>query len=427
LLEHARVIDPAAQRDEVADLFIIEGRLAAPPAVLPAATRRLECRGLLATPGLWDLHVHFRDPGKPEAETLASGARAAAAGGFTHVVTMPNTTPPCDMPELVRRQLDDALPVQILPAACVSAGRAGRALADLAALADAGAAAFSDDGGMVADPSLMEAALRRAAQLRRVVMDHAVLPVLAGAGVIRACDAAARFGLPVFPPAAEVAAVEQDIRLARATNAALHVQHVSCADAVAAIRAARREGARVSGEVTPHHLAIAAEDIAADDGNLRMAPPLANRADVRALRAAALDGALSAFATDHAPHAPDTKARGYLRAPSGVIGLETAVGVTYSLMVGVEGMAPCDWVARWTTGPAAILGWPAPTLAEGAPADLALFDMVHPWRVEPERFQSRGRNCPFAGWTLHGRALLTLCRGRLAWRAPESFAELAGV
>ncbi|MEI8243339.1 MAG: dihydroorotase [bacterium] len=415
LIQHARVVDPCARRDEVADLFIVDGMLQPVPAVLPADTRRIDARGLIATPGFLDLHVHFRDPGTPAAETLASGSRAAAAGGFTHVVTMPNTSPPCDQPEQVRCQLDPSLAVRILPAACITAGRTGGAVADLEALAAAGAAAFTDDGAMVADPAVMTAALRLAKKVNRVVMDHAVLPALAGNGVIRSCSAAQRYHLHVFPPEAEVAAVAQDIRLCRETGARIHIQHVSCAGSVAAIRAAQQAGLPVSGEASPHHIAIAAEDIADDDGNLRMNPPLGSRADLRALREAVLDGTLAAFATDHAPHAPEAKARGFLQAPSGVIGLETAAAVTYVLMVGVEQMPLADWVARWTTGPAAILGVPPPALAMGRPASLALFDIRKPWHVNPEQFQSLSRNCPFAGWTLHGKAMLTVCEGRVTW------------
>ena len=415
LIRHALVIDPSARREEVADLFIADGLLQPVPASLPSGTRRIDARGLVAAPGFLDLHAHFRDPGAPAAETLASGSRAAAAGGFTHVVTMPTPTPPCDRPEQERYQMDPALPVRILSSACVTAGRNGRMVGDLEALAAAGAVAFTDDGAMVADPSVMADALRRARKLGRVVMDHAVLPALAGNGVIRDCAAAHRYHLPVFPPEAEVAAVEQDIRLCRETGAAIHIQHVSCAGSVAAIRAAHRAGLPVSGEATPHHLAIVAEDIDADNGNLRMNPPLGCREDLRVLRAAVLDGTLAAFATDHAPHAPETKARGFLQSPSGVIGLETASAVTYALMVGVEGMSLTDWVRRWTIGPAAILGLPPPALTEGRAASLALFDIRTPWRVDPAQFQSQSRNCPFAGWTLHGKALLTVCEGRVTW------------
>lgn len=419
LIRHARVIDPAAQRDEVADLFVADGLLQPVPVRLPPDTWRIDAHGMVATPGFLDLHAHLRDPGLPEAETLASGSRAAAAGGFTHVVSMPNTMPPCDQPDLVQRQLDTSLAVRIYPSACVTAGRHGRAVADLEALTAAGAMAFTDDGAMVADPLLMTEALQRARKLDRVVMDHAVLPSLAGNGVIRDCTAAHRYRLPVFPPEAEIAAVEQDIRLCRKTGARLHIQHVSCAEAVSAIRAARRAGLPVSGEASPHHIAIAAEDIAADNGSLRMNPPLGNREDLRALREAVLDGTLTAFATDHAPHAPQTKNGGFLQSPSGVIGLETAAAVTYSLMVGVEGLSLTDWVARWTIGPAAILGAPLPALAKGRLASLALFDVHTPWRVDPTHFQSLSRNCPFAGWTLHGRAMLTICEGRITWCDPS--------
>ena len=417
LIERAHVIDPSTRRNEVADLFVADGRLQPVPASLPHGTRRIAATGLVATPGFLDLHVHFRDPGARTAETLASGSRAAAAGGFTHVVTMPNTSPPCDRPEFVQRQLNPALSVRVLPAACVTAGRNGREVADLEALAAAGAVAFTDDGAMVSNPSLMAGALLRARKLDRVIMDHAVLPALAANGVIRDCTAAQRYHLPIFAPEAETAAIEQDVRLCRETGARIHIQHVSCAGSVAVIRAARRAGLPVSGEASPHHIAIAAEDITADHGNFRMNPPLGSREDLRALREAVLDGTLAAFATDHAPHAPETKARGFLQAPSGVIGLETAAAVTYALMVGVEGMSLIDWAARWTIGPAAILGRPAPTLTEGLPVSLALFDIRTPWRVDPAKFQSLSRNCPFEGWTLHGRAMLTICEGSVTWES----------
>lgn len=417
LVAGARVIDPAAKSDAVMDVLAIGGVLQAAGSSVPPGVRRIDGRGMLLTPGWWDLHVHFRDPGTPEAETLESGSRAAAAGGFTHVVTMPNTAPACDTPELLRRQQDPALPVRILPAAAVTAGRGGRQLADLERLAEAGAAAFSDDGTMVADPVLMAKALRRARALGRAVMDHAVLPSRAGAGVIRDCETARRLGLPVFPPEAEVEAVAQDVQLCRETGGAVHIQHVSCAGSVAHLRAARAEGLSVTAEAAPHHLAIAADEITGDDGNYRMNPPLGSRDDVRALRAAVCDGTIAAFATDHAPHAPASKSRGFMRAPSGVIGLETAAGVTFRVMVQQEAMSLNAWVKAWTTGPASILGLPPPALRVGQPADLVLLDLATPWQVDPARFQSRSRNCPFAGWTLHARPVLTVCEGRVTWSA----------
>lgn len=411
VLTNARAIDPAAGRDETADL-IIRGGIIQPRGADAAGLPRMDAAGLIAAPGLWDVHVHFRDPGNAFAETRRTGAEAAAAGGFTHVVTMPNTFPAGDSPAWLREQIADTLPVTILPSACITRGRQGKEVADLEALAAAGASSFTDDGAMVADDRVMRAAMLRARALNKPVMDHAVVTGLAKNGVIRDCPLARRFGLPVFPPEAETEAVLRDIRLCRETGCATHIQHVSCAGSVAAIRAARAEGLPVTGEASPHHLALAAEDIPLDDGNYRMNPPLGTRDDVRAIRDGVLDGTLTIFATDHAPHASETKSKGFLKAPFGVIGLETAVGVTWKVMVDEEHMPLLDWVARWTVGPAALLGHAAPTLAPGTLADLVLIDPRTPWRVDPEKFKSLSRNTPFAGWLLPARPVLTICEGR---------------
>lgn len=411
-----RMLDPALGRDTRADLWVAEGRIVAPR----SSARSIAGDGLALVPGLMDAHVHFRDPGDTRAEDLVSGSRAAARGGFTRVVTMPNTRPPCDTPDLVRRQLDPALAVAILPSACLTQGRRGDAVADLPALAAAGAAAFTDDGSTVADDGVMLAAMRQARALGLPVLDHAIDPRLAGRGVIRDSPLARRLSLPLLDPEAEVAAVRRDIRLARAAGCALHIQHVSCAGSLAAIRAAQREGLPVTAEATPHHLLLAAEEIAADDGNLRMNPPLGSRADRAALRAAVLDGTVGLLATDHAPHAPATKNRGYAPAPSGVIGLETAVGAAFQALALESGMPLLDFFARWTTAPARLLGLPPPSLAaDGRPADFALLDLETPWTVVADRFASRSRNTPFAGMRLRGRAVMTMCAGRITWLDPD--------
>jgi dihydroorotase len=417
LIADVRVFDPARGADEARDLLIVSGRIAAEGERPPRGAVRIDGRGLAVAPGFWDLHVHFRDPPGTGAECLASGAAAAARGGFTRVVTMPNTVPACDTPEAVARQAEAALPVRILPSACLTRGREGREAADLAALAAAGACAFTDDGSTVADDAVMTEAMRRARAAGKPVLDHAVNPALLG--IIRDGPLARRLGLPVMPPEAEVAAVKRDIALARATGCRLHLQHLSCAGSVDALRAAQREGLTVTAEATPHHLALSVEDTVADNGHFRMNPPLGNRDDVRALRAAVLDGGITALATDHAPHAAATQERGFRAAASGVIGLETAVGVTHAVLVEREGMDALAWVSRWTTGPARVLGLEPPDLRPGAPADCVLLDLATPWIVDPARFASRSRNCPFAGWTLHARPLLTFAAGRVAWRAPE--------
>jgi len=414
LLANVRTLDPAAGVDAVVDIAVREGVVQTPGASVDGL-RRIDASRLLVAPGFWDVHVHFRDPGNAFAETRRTGALAAAAGGFTHVVTMPNTHPAGDSPQWVREQIDDDLPIRIFPSACITVGRQGRAVADLDTLACAGASCFTDDGAMVDDDDVMRRAMLRAHAMRRPIMDHAVIPTIAKNGVIRDCPLARRHNLPVFPPEAETEAVARDIRLCRETGCTLDIQHISTAGAVAAVRAARAEGLPVFAEASPHHLALAAEDIPLDDGNYRMNPPLGNREDVHAIRQGVLDGTISLFATDHAPHAAETKSKGFLNAPFGVIGLETAIGVTWKVMVEEEGMRPLDWAARWTTGPTELLGFPAPSLAPGSKADFVLIDPTTPWTVQPETFRSLSRNTPFAGWTLHARPVLTVCEGRTAW------------
>jgi dihydroorotase len=414
-LVQVRRIDPATGEDAIGDFSVAAG------VVVPAqsAARALHAAGLVLLPGLIDVHVHFRDPGIPAAEDLFTGAQAAARGGFTRVVTMPNTSPACDTPAAVRRQIEADTAVRILPAACISAARAGRAVADLAALAAAGAVAFTDDGSMVADDTVMRQAMRIARTLNRPVMDHAMDPRLMGHGIIRESPLAARLGLPVIDPETEVAAVRRDIALARETGCALHLQHLSCAGSVDALRAARRAGWPVTGEASPHHLMLTAEAIVNDDGNWRMNPPLGNREDRAALRQAILDGTLSILATDHAPHAPETKNKGFARAPFGVIGLENALSASWQALGCESGMPLLDFVARWTLGPARLIGLPAPTLApRGQPADFTLVDFNATWTVAPEAFASRSRNCPFAGQILPARVLMTVCAGRVTWIDP---------
>jgi len=367
-------------------------------------------RWLVVPGGLRDVHVHFRDPGVPVAETRATGAQAAAAGGFTCVTTMPNTTPAGDSPEWLREQIEDAsLPVRIAPSACITKGRLGREVADLEGLAAAGAVAFTDDGSFVEDAHVMEEAMRRAAKLGKPVMQHAVVPSLLAGGVMRDCAVARRFGLPVMPPEAETEAVRRDIAICRVTGCALHIQHISCAGTVELIRAARREGLPVSGEATPHHLLLSCEDIPADDANWKMAPPLGGREDVAAIREGVKDGTLGLFATDHAPHPATKKLGGFRVAANGIVGLETAAAVTWEAMVAQEGMSPEDWIARWTAGPAALIGeTPAP-----AETNFTILDLKANRTVDPSAFRTKSRNQPFAGMRFAAWPVLTVLNGKV--------------
>ena len=311
-------------------------------------------------PGFVDVHVHFRDPGVPEAETTATGLAAAARGGFGAVVTMPNTTPACDSPEAIRRQKVERKGgggegTVIFPSACITKGRAGREVADLEALAEAGAAFFTDDGSYVADDKVMEAAMERVAALNMVVCQHAMDPQELKGGVIRDCPLARKLNLPIISVETETKAIRRDLSLCRETGCRLHIQHISTAAGVALVRDAQKEGLPVTAEATPHHLLLTCDDLTVDDANFKMAPPLGNREDRAELRKAVKDGVLM-FATDHAPHPAAKKALGFAKSANGIIGLETAIPITYAVMVEEEGMPVEKWAEAWWKLPRDIIG-----------------------------------------------------------------------
>ena len=348
-------------------------------------------RQTLRFPGFVDVHVHFRDPGVPSAETTVSGLAAARRGGFAAVVTMPNTTPPIDTPESVaahtRRSLGG---VALFTSACITKGRAGKEVADLAALAAAGAAFFTDDGAYVADDHVMEQAMRCSAALGLAICQHAMDPREQGEGVIRDCALARRLGLPVIPVTAETRAIRRDLALCCVTGCRLHIQHISTAEGVALVRDAQAEGLPVTAEATPHHLLLSCDELTADDANFKMAPPLGNDIDRAELRRAVKDGVLM-FATDHAPHPAATKSRGFRASANGIVGLETAIPITYGVMVEEEGMSVNAWAEAW---------WRLPrTIMRGLPADLAETHLsVGDLRaVAPDDFASLSRNCPYGG------------------------------
>ena len=407
-LRDVRILDPGRGEDRSGDLFCRDGVLTDSPD--PAApVFRPSGAACLVMPAAIDLHVHFRQPGNEAAETVASGLDAAAAGGFGTVVAMPNTTPPLDTPEALAQQvaLAAAAPerrVRYCLSACCTKGRAGREAAPLEALAQAGCVAFTDDGAMVADDAVMAEVMRRAAALGLPVMDHAVVPGLAGAGVIRDGEGVHPAGAAIFPETAELAAVARDLRLAKETGAHIHLQHLSCAESAWHLSISQQEGVRATAEATPHHLLFCREEIPGDDANWKMNPPLGTREDRAILRQSVLDGTISCLATDHAPHTAESKARGFVGAPFGVMGLETALPSTWQALVTECGMQPLDWAARWTAGPAAVLGLPAPSLAPGAPGRVTLLSM-EPWTPDETCLRSRSRNNPFLGRTYPVRVL----------------------
>ena len=350
-------------------------------------------------PGFIDVHVHFRDPGVPEAETTASGLESARRGGFAAVVTMPNTTPACDSTEIIRYQEEmtrefKSSTVQLLPSACITKGRLGREVAELETLAEAGAAFFTDDGSYVADDKVMEEAMRRAARLGMCICEHAMDPKEVKDGVIRDCDLARRLHLPVIPVSAETAAIRRDISVCRVTGCRLHIQHISTAEGVELVRAAQKEGLPVTAEATPHHLLLSCERLPGNDANYKMAPPLGNDEDRAELRRAVKEGVLM-FATDHAPHPAGKKSLGFEASANGIIGLEAAVPLTWMAMVEDEGMTPEAWAEAWWKMPRSIL---SPLAAKRLKAARRTTVEVGEWRaIEVAKFASLSRNCPYDG------------------------------
>ena len=411
------MIDPASGRDSVADVRIRGGRILAVEKELPPQDGEIvfEAARHLVTPGLVDIHVHFREPGQEAKETIATGAAAAAAGGFTTTCAMPNTDPVVDTPERVRFVVERgraAGAARVLPIAAATVGSRGGRLTDVARLAEAGAVAVSDDGLPIATADLLAGALVAAREAGIVVADHCEDRRLSAGGAV-STEVAGALGVGGIPPEAESEAVARALDGLAASGGRLHICHVSTAASVAHVREAKRAGLAVTAEVAPHHLTLTAEAVERLGAGAKMNPPLASEWDRGSVLDALLDGTIDCVATDHAPHTREEKARGLVAAPFGVIGLETAFGVLHTDLV-LPGHVPLTvMIERLTAGPARVFGLPAGSLRPGAPADLAVFDLEVEWDVDPDSFRSRGRNCPWAGRRLVGRSVLTLVEGRV--------------
>jgi dihydroorotase len=383
----------------------------------------LDAGGLVCAPGLVDLHVHFREPGQEEKETVATGSRAAAAGGFTAVVTMPNTEPAVDNPGLVRYIIDrgeEAGLCRVFPTGAISVGRKGEAIAEFGAMVEAGAVGFTDDGEPVAHGGLMANALKYARMLGVPIISHAEDRSLVGRGCMHGGYWSTRLGLTGIPRAAEDAAVFRDVELARATGGHLHVAHVSTRGAVDIVRRAKAAGVHVTAEATPHHFSQDHARCRDYSPLFKMNPPLREAEDVAAVADGLADGTLDCIATDHAPHTQTEKELQFDQAPFGVIGLETALAAGITYLVRDGRMELGQLVRCLSERPAEILNLPGGRLEEGGDADFLLFDPEETWVVTPERFQSRSRNSSFAGETLTGRIKATFLRGRLTWRDADT-------
>ncbi|HET9529610.1 MAG TPA: dihydroorotase [Blastocatellia bacterium] len=416
LIKGGRVIDPSERLDRVADLLIEDGRVASVGEGLDAeGAETFDASGLVVAPGFIDLHVHLREPGEEYKETIASGAAAAVAGGFTSVCAMPNTKPVNDNASVTRYIIDkakEAALATVYPIGAISRNSEGEELAEMAEMKEAGAVAVSDDGSPVMNPQVMRHAMEYARDHGLVVVDHCQDLHLSAEGVMNEGRYSTLLGLKGISHAAEESHVSRDILLAELTGARVHIAHISTKGAVELVREAKRRGLPVTCEVTPHHLALTDSDVVGFDTNTKMNPPLRSEEDRAALIEAVRDGTIDAIATDHAPHHIDEKMNEYDRAPFGVIGLETALGVALTKLHYENRVALPRIIEMLTAGPARAFSLERGTLAPGAVADITVFDPQHEWRVYPARFKSRSRNTPFAGWQLKGAVVATFVRGR---------------
>jgi len=418
LIRGGRVLDPASATDELADVLIEGGAIAEIGCDLSAAEAEvLDASGSWVAPGLIDMHSHLREPGQEYKEDLASGGRAAVAGGFTSVACMANTSPVNDDPAVTHYILERAgedSPARVHPIAAATKGLAGEVMTEMMALRDAGAVAFSDDGKTITDAGVMRRVLSYSRLVDLPVIVHAEDCALRGQGVINEGPVSTRLGLPGNPTMAEDILVARDLMLARLTGARLHVAHVSSAGAVKLIREARDEGLQVTAEVTPHHLTLIDEETSGYDTNFKMAPPLRSAEDVRACRQALVEGVIDVIATDHAPHALYEKEVEYTAAPPGILGFETAYAVVMDL-VREEELSPLELMRCMSSNAAGILGVGGGSLAVGACADVVVLDPELRWTYDPAKGYSKSRNSPWTGSELTGCAVATIVGGRLVY------------
>jgi dihydroorotase len=410
---NGRIIDPVNSRDEIADLLVIDGRIAGPDQPVPAGAEVIDAAGCWVVPGLIDMHVHLREPGEEYKEDIRSGARAAASGGFTAVACMPNTKPVNDCAVVTAMILGRAAEaaVRVYPVGAISQGSEGRQLAEFGEMKAAGVVAVTDDGHPVRDSQLMRRAMEYASDFGLTVISHSEETTLS-TGVMNEGPVSTRLGLKGIPTAAESIMVYREIALAEFTGARVHIAHVSAAMSIDLIRAAKARGVRVTAETAPHYFTLTDEAVIDYDTNTKMNPPLRSAADREAVRAALADGTLDAIATDHAPHSILEKELEFDAAANGVIGLETALPLTLAL-VRDKVIDARRLVELMAVNPAAILAVPGGALSPGAAADLTLIDPERAFVYSADQVVSKSRNTPFLGWELQGRAVLAMVGGRV--------------
>ena len=418
IIQNGRLLDPAAGRDQIADLYVNNGLICA-PFQPDSTTSIIDAGGKLVVPGLVDMHVHLREPGFEYKETIVTGTAAAARGGFTGVACMPNTDPVTDNRVTVeyinKRAQEDGL-VKVYPVGAITRGSRGQELAELADMREAGAAAFSDDGQPVTDAGLMRRAMLYCSMLGAAIISHCEDKSLAGGGVMHEGAYSTILGLKGIPASAEEAMVARDIILAGETGCPLHLAHISTTGSVSLVREAKKRGVMVTAEVTPHHFTLTDRAVGDFNTNAKVNPPLRGEADVQAVRQGLADGTIDAIATDHAPHSFDEKNVEFDLAPFGLVGLETAVGLVWTELVLTGILTPLQAVQKLSCNPARILGVAGGTLTEGASADITIIDPLLEETVNPADFAGKSRNTPFTGRRLKGLPVLTIVAGEIKYR-----------
>ena len=419
LLRGGRVVDPSQGIDRIDDVLVRDGLVVAIGPAETGADEMIDATGLIVAPGLVDMHVHLREPGREEDETIETGTRAAIAGGFTSVACIPNTEPPVDTQatvEFIHQKAMRADTCNVFVVGCVSRNREGKELADIGQLVEAGAVAFSDDGAPVYDAELMRRALEYCSMFDKPILAHEEVLELSRGGVMNEGIVSLLLGLAGMPASAEDVMIGRDTALAESTGGRLHVMHVSTAGGVDLVRMAKARGVRVTAEACPHHFTLTDEALRGFDSNYKMSPPLRTAADVEAIIAGIVDGTIDCIATDHAPHAPEKKMLELDRAPFGIMGLETAVGLSVTRLVATGRIGWPRLIEAMSTLPARILGINRGTLRPGSVADITLIDPECVWQVDVKSFCSKSVNSPFDRWTLRGRAVATIVAGRVKYR-----------
>lgn len=405
LIRNGRVIDPAQEMDVLADVLVEDGKIQSIGRYEGAAETVVDAKGCIVMPGLVDMHVHLREPGFEYKETIRSGTRAAINGGVTTVVCMPNTKPAIHDPAVVagiRKQAEATGYARVEVVGSITWDLAGKELSDITGMLAAGIAAISDDGKTTMDETLMEQAMTQIATEGIPLISHAEDHDISAGGAMHGGERARALGIPGIPSEAEWRIIERDIRLARKTGAKLHIAHISTREGVEQVRRAKAEGVMVTAEAGPHHFLLTDQSVTPERTETKVNPPLREKEDVEAVVQGLLDGTLEVIATDHAPHDAASKALPYTEAAFGISGIETSLALSYSELVLKRGLPLSRLIALMSTNPARILGLPCGTLKPGAPADIVIFDPSVEWSVDPERFESMGKNTPFAGQMVHG-------------------------